>query len=538
MRISHFLLLLALMTSCQKQADVPVQALRINIELEPATFDPRKARDLNAVTICRMLFEGLTRVSQNGSPELAAAKDVEISEDGLQYVFTLREAYWSNGQPVTSTDFAESWRTILDPQFPTDIAYQLYPIKNGRLIKQGDLIGDSLGIQTPDPFTLVVNLEQPTPHFLELCAMSSFLPVPHRIAIENSDWCLDPQTFVGNGPFLLKAWEHADQIRVIKNPTYWDEKRVFLQAIDLMMVSGSTEIRMFEESKLDWAGSPLSTLPADAIPSLREAGQLKVNPLSGTYFYRVNTNDLVQGKKNPLSHPLFRKALATTIDRESIVKHLLQGGQAPARSLVPPEMGLIGSGYFYEGNGESARRLLADALMDLDLNLETMEPIVISFSASDRNMAISQAVQKQWEERLGIPVDLKPMEAKVFFQSVKDRNVQLAVGSWIADFNDPINFLEVFKYRDGSTNNTGWQHPKYIDLLNRSGLCRDQDERKQLMRQAEEILMDEMPIIPIFHYAINYLEREGVKDVALSPIGQIDFRWASIDDAEPSRSMR
>ena len=141
-------------------------------------------------------------------------------------------------------------------------------------------------------------------------------------------------------------------------------------------------------------------------------------------------------------------------------------------------------------------------------------------------MSISQAIQKHWETALGISVQLEAVEAKVFFQKIRQKDYQLAAGSWIADFNDPINFLEVFKYKLGSTNNTLWENPKYIDLLDRSQLCRDQDERKELLRQAEEILMAEMPIIPIFHFAMNYLERDGVEDVALSPIGGLDFRWA------------
>ena len=522
-----------LFASCHKQPAPSPKTLRVNVETEPVTLDPRRARDLNAITMCRALFEGLARISRDGENELAIASKMDVSDNQHRYVFHLREAYWSNGDPVTSYDFARSWKMILSPQFPTDIAYQLYLIKNGRQVKAGELGLEHLGISTPDPKTLIVELEQPTPYFLDVCAMPSYFPVP-QIAEMLPEWALHETTFVGNGPFLLKSWNHTDEIRVNKNPRYWEEKRVSLEEIEFIMVSSDTELRMFEEGKLDWAGSPLSTLPVDAVKHLKENKSLKISPFSATYFYRVNTGEMLGGKKNPLSNCSFRKALAKAIDREAITKHVLQGGQKPARSLVPPELGLFGSGYFSDQNQEEARALLAKALEEL--HMKQLEPIVISFSSSERNKALSQAIQKQWEQVLGIAVELKAVEAKAFFQEIKDRAFQLAAGSWVADFNDPVNFLEVFKFKEKSTNNTNWEDPRYIDLLDRSAVCKDSSERKQLLREAEEILMEQMPILPIFHFALNYLQQEGVEDVILSPIGQIDFRWAHKDAADPSRA--
>ncbi len=522
-----------LLSSCGKSPTVQSHALRINISEEPTTLDPRKARNLNDITACRMLFEGLTRISKTGSIELAIADTVEISEDRLEYVFHLKEASWSNGQPVTSYDFAESWKTILDPSFPTDIAYQLYVIENGKKVKSGERPMEALGIQTPDAQTLVVRLEQPTPYFLEICSMGSFLPVPEKIAAHNPNWSFVPATFVGNGPFILKSWTHNDQLRVEKSQTYWDAKSVNLKELELIMVTSDTEIRMFEDNKLDWAGSPLSTLPVDAVASLKKDNKLKVSPLSGTYFLRTNTSELLRDKKNPMSSANFRKALALSVDRDSIATHILQGGQTAARSLVPPDMGLFGEGYF--AKNADPKPLLDLALQELSLTRETIEPVVITFIASDRNMSVAQAIQKQMETALGIPFQLEATESKVFFQKIKQKEFQLAVASWIADFNDPVNFLEVFKFKDGSTNNTSWENAKYIELLDQSAICGDQDERKQILRQAEEILMDQMPIIPIFHFAMNFLQRDGVEGIALSPIGQIDFRWTQMETAQPSR---
>jgi oligopeptide transport system substrate-binding protein len=191
-------------------------------------------------------------------------------------------------------------------------------------------------------------------------------------------------------------------------------------------------------------------------------------------------------------------------------------------------MGLSERGYFHDDHAERGRHLLGEALLEMGLDLEDLSPIVLSYCNGERNAAIAQALQSQWERGLGIRVTLEAIEPKVFFRRVSQKEFQLAAGSWTADFNDPINFLEVFKYKDASTNNTNWESSKYIDLLNRSALCRDSEERKSYLRAAEQVLMEQMPIIPIFHYALNYLQREGLEEVVLSPLGQIDFRWAHL----------
>ncbi len=516
-----------LFSGCQKTPPSTAQTLRINVVLNPTTLDPRKARDVNSITVCRMLFEGLARLSKQGVPELALAESFDVSSDGLTYTFHLKPTVWSNGESVTSMDFAESWKQILSPQFATDIAYQLYVIKNGKKVKAGELSAEHLGIRTPDAQTLIVELEQPTPYFLEVCATTPYFPVPAKVAAANEDFALSPTTFVGNGPFVLQSWVLNDVLRVTKNGKYWEAKDITLDAIEMMMLSQDTELRLFEEKKLDWAGSPLSEIPRDAMASLKEQGKLKISPFSGTYFFRVNTQETMGGKKNPLSSPEFRKALALTLDRATITKHILQGGQTPAKSLVPPDMGLFGGGYFGEESVEQARALVQTALTKLGLSKETLDPVHISFSPSlAYNLPIVQAVQKQWEHALGIKIELNMIDPKVYLSEVKEGKFELATRSWIADFYDPINFLEVFQYKKGGTNNTSWEHPRYVDLLQRSQVCRNVQERKVLLREAEQVLMDEMPIIPVFHFAMNYLQQDDVQGVVLSPLGQVDFRWA------------
>ncbi|MBF8264023.1 MAG: oppA-G [Parachlamydiales bacterium] len=523
------LLLLVLAISCRSTSSSKTsQVLRINIQCEPVSLDPRKARDLNAVTMMHMLFEGLARIGKDGRAQLAMAESVAVSEDGLRYSFRLREASWSNKEKITSADFAESWRKILDPAFPTDLAYQLYVIKGAKKAKTGEISPQEVEIQTPDSRTLIVELEQPTPYFLELLTFPSFFPVYQPLDAQNPHWAEDPATYVSNGPFKLTKWKHSDRVFVERNGSYWDAGSVSLKGIEMVMIQPETELRMFLDGDLDWAGSPLSNLPIDALNNLKRNETLRVQPLSGTYILRVNTAD-----SSLLSQPLFRRALALALNRQKIAEHILQGGQIPAQALVPPMMGLAPSGYFADASFSEAQTLLSTVLKQNGQETSDIGPITLLYVAQERNHLIAQTVQKQIEAVLGMNIQLEAVERKMFFERLSKKKYQLAAGSWIADFGDPINFLEVFKYKDGSSNNTGWEMPKYIERLNSSAVCRDEEERKSILREAEQLLMDQMPVIPIFHFSLNYLQQEEVKDVCLSPIGQIDFRWSHIE--EPTR---
>lgn len=512
-----FLLCLLFVACAKKPPSFPQETVRLNLVGDPTTLDPRCARDLDSVTIAHMLFEGLTRISRSGQTELALAERIEISEERTTYTFRLRKSFWSNGFPVTAHDFVNTWKTILDPQFPTDLAYQLYVIKNARRAKLGQGSLDEIGIYAKDEQTLVVDLESPIPYFLELVSLPPFFPFFSPEGSAKGPLLPESCPAVFNGPFMLREWKYSDSLSLIKNPLYWESDQVKITGVDFYIASGNTSLHMFDEDKLDWIGSPLATIPTDALPELRQKGKLSIKPFSATYFFRVNTLDTFKGKKNPLGDPAFRRALAISLDREAIAKHVLEGGQTAAREFVPPEMGLSSAGYFSDAQIEVARSLIGS---------DPVDPITLSYLNTERNAAMAQAIQRQWEEGLGITVELEAVEPKTFFKRLSQKEYQLAASSWTADFNDPINFLEVLKFKDESTNNTGWENRDYIDLLDRSALCKGSEERRILLKQAEEILMRELPIIPIFHFALNFLKSDQLEGVALTSVGQLDLRWA------------
>ncbi len=524
--VYFFLMILTLkMVGCQhsSQRGPSSPSITLNIGNEPQTLDPRKARDLQCQTVSRMLFEGLSRCSPEEKAELALAESVEISSDLKTFTFHLKEALWSNGDPVTASDFAYAWKKVLSPDFPSDTAFHLYVIKNAKGAKEGKVSVEEIGVAVLDSRTLVVSLESPTPYFLELTAMPAYFPVHERTDRENPAWAQNAATYVGNGPFLLKEWKHQDSLSLIKNPLYWDAPKVQILSLELQMVESQTELKMFEKDAIDWAGSPLSFLPTDAIKGLQKASALHAKEMLGTYFIRANT------QRKTMDQSLMRKAFALAIDRGAIIDHILQGGQMPATGLVPPSLGLQKGPYFQDADLEKARALFSEALAQRGIAKEELPEISLMYMAQESRRLVAQALQDQWFRAFGIRVKLEAIEGKVYFDRVSKQDYDLAMGSWIADFPDPINFLEVFKYRKGGSNNTLWENPRYIELLEESARTADPEERLQLLAQSEEILMNEMPILPIYFCSMLYVSQPRLQGVVLSSMGQLDFRWASID---------
>ncbi len=533
MQIFFLLILLCsfLTSGCQKSLEketkLPIQkqaVIRFNIKDDPATLDPRKARDTVSITLMKMFFEGLTRINAQEEAELALAEKVEISDDLKTYTFHLKPTTWSNGDPLTASDFIYAWKNTLDPKLAYDNAYQLYVIKNAKEIKAGKLSPDTLGASAVDALTLKIELEQPTPYLMQLLSFPIFFPISQKIDELGSGWTLDTNLYVGNGPFMPSEWKHKDENLPIKNLKYWDVDQVKLTQIHMMMVSEETEMKLFEQKQLDWAGSPLSTLSLDAIAALKQQGVLQIKPILGTYFLRANTH------KSPFDHVLIRKAFALAINRKDIVEHITQGNQLPAKSLVPPSLNLENISTIRDGAIEDARLLFQRALREAQMALEHLPKITLTYPASERNHRIAQALQQQWFSTFHVPIKLEALESKVYFERLSKQDYMLAAGSWLADYIDPMSFLEVFKHKSSSTNNTEWENERYMHLLDESAKIVDSPLRSKVLGQSEKILMEAMPIIPVYHYTMLYLKNDALKSVVFTSLGSIDFKWAYLDN--------
>jgi oligopeptide transport system substrate-binding protein len=227
-----------------------------------------------------------------------------------------------------------------------------------------------------------------------------------------------------------------------------------------------------------------------------------------------------------------RKAFALAVNRKEIIENVTQGEQAVATGLVPTAMGLKNEPYFPDGEVELAKSYFNQALKELNLTTNELPSISLMYVAGDRNHTIAQAVQQQWREAFDIEIKLEAIERKVYFDKLAKRDYQLATSSWTADFKDPINFLEVFKYKVGGSNNTSWEHPRYTALLDLAMSAIDKERRMNLLKESEALLMDEMPIIPVFYYTMLYVMNEQIHDVVLTSLGNIDFKWAYIVKGE------
>lgn len=502
------------------------QILDVNIKSEPPSLHPGEANDTFSATVLDQIFEGLTRVDQNGEVTEAMAEEIEVSEDQTTYTFHIREnANWSNGDPVTAEDFEYAWKWILDPKnADTDYAYQLYPIKNAEDVKENGMSMDEVGITVEDEKKLIVELEQPTPYFLELTAFMTYYPLNKNVVEGNKDWSTEAsEDYVTNGPFTLKSWQHKDNIVLEKFDDYWDSETVKLETINMHMIEDeNTELNMFERGELDRAGAPTGSIPLAAIQSLKEGNRLNISPKSGVFYYMFNTEE------EPFTNKNIRKAFAYAIDRQGIIDNITQTEEIPAMALVPSAIFEENEvGYFKDNNMEEAKKYLEKGLEEL--GIDELPEITLSYFTDEENKNISEALQDMWKKNLGVDVILDNEEWQVYLNTMSEGDYQVGRLGWSGDFNDAINFLEIFQ-KGGGNNYANWENDEYSNLLKESKTESDPDKRYKIMRQAEEIFMEEMPVAPIFFYSNVWVQQENVHDIEVSSLGSVQYKWGWISD--------
>ena len=431
-----------------------------------------------------ILFEGLTRLNPDSTTSPAQAEKIEISPDRLTYTFHLRDTKWSNGLHVTAYDFEKSWKDVLDPSFPSFNAHLFYPIRNAEAVKTGKLPLNSLGICATDAKTFVVHLERPTPYFLQLVAFCPFFPVSHIVDEKDPNWALSlTENFVTNGPFLLKEWKHNYEIIVEKNPNYWDAENVGVDQIELMMVASEmTSLQMYEKGDLDIVGSPAGRVPTEAIPDLIKKGLLNISPCAGSTFCTFNT------KEYPFNNVHLRKAFSYAIDRQSIVDHITLLGEEPATALIGPAMRQNQNESFFEdGNLELARAEFALALDELEISAEELANLSFIYTASDLNNNVAQALQQQWLDAFGVWIKLQQYDTKTLMDMMVKGNYTFGLNVWIAQYPDPMNVFERFKYAQNAKNYPHWENEEYIALLENSAYDLTSEERAATLLKAERL---------------------------------------------------
>jgi dipeptide transport system substrate-binding protein len=513
-------------TDAGKETSKPKIAVYNNLK-EPTSIDPPIGFDQASYDIVNNAFEGLTRLGKNHTPEPAMAKEWKTSADGKKYTFTLRDGIkWSNGNPVTAADFEYAWKRLLDPKIASDAAFLAYPIEGAEAFNSSKGSADGVKVKAVDDKTLEVTLAQPASWLISMVASPAFFPVNKAAVEKNAKWAGEAATIVSNGPFKITEWKHDSELIMVKNDQYWDAANVKLDGVTFKMVNdSSTAYQLFSTNELNTSNTT-GAFPADMSDKLFADNKLKVEDGAGTAFYRFNT------KMAPFNNVNIRKAFVAAVDRQKLVDLVLKQKQKPADAFVSPGLNDPAGGDFRNVGGSlikfdaaEAKNLLAKGMQEAGYTM--LPEVTLTYNTNDVSQRIAQTLQAMFKDNLGIDVKVAGKEGKVMTDEQKKLQLQLSRSSFLPDFADPINFLDGFQ----STNpfsRTGWVNPQYDKLIKDAYNEADEAKRFKMLHEAEKILMDEAPILPLFFYNNVYLQNNKVEGIIRHAFGFIEFKWADI----------
>lgn len=506
-----------------KQADSADGEIVVCVGPEPDTIDPALNSAVDGATLLIHAFEGLMSLDENGVPVEAQAESYTISDDGLTYTFKLRDGLkWSDGKPVVAEDYVYAWNRAVDPETAADYSYMFDVIEG---YEEG-----KLNVEAPDDKTIVVKLKAITPYFLELCAFPTYFPVRKDIVEAEPDaWATKPETYIGNGPYIMKEWVHDSHILFEKNPNYWNADAIIPETIKFLLMSDDNAIlAAFENGDILLADS----MPNDEIDAWKDREEFIIQPQLGTYYISFNT------QREPLNDPRVRKALTLAIDREYICTQIGKAGQQPAGAFVPTglsdadptkEFREVGGDYYdpsaeaYEANLEEAKKLLAEAGYPNGEGFPTLEYL---YNEGSGHQQIAEAIQSMWKE-IGVNIELASQEWNTFLNTRKNGEYDIARNGWLGDYNDPISFLDMWT-TDSGNNDAQWSNKEYDELIAKIKSSSDREERMKLMHEAEDILFEEYVLAPVYYYVDIYLKSPKLEGFYASPLGYKYFMYSKV----------
>jgi ABC-type oligopeptide transport system substrate-binding subunit len=497
---------------------VAEKVLRMANMAEPETLDPHKSSTTDASNILRNLFEGLMVLDPSGKVAPGVAESFSISEDGLIYTFRLRDnAKWSNGEPVTAPDFVYSLRRIEDPKTHSQYAEVLYPIKNAEEVNTGKAALTDLGVAARDAKTVEITLKAPTPYFLQLLTHTSSLPVNEKAVTRFGDEWLKPGNMVSNGAYMLDDVKPNSHIRIVKNPNYWDATKV---TIDAVVFDPSEDraavLKRYRAGEFD----VVRDLPDDQLGWLRQnmPKELHIAPYAGVYYYAMNTT------KPPFNDKRVRVALSMAINREILVEKITAGGQLPAYGFVPDgTANYTPQRVSWRTMSQAEREAAAQKLLR-EAGYGPNKPLrfELTYNTSENHKRIAVALAAMWK-KINVNVDLVNTEWKVHLNNMRIGNFQMGRISWIADYNDAQTYLFLSQTSTKQQNYSRFSNPEYDRLMDEASLTGDARKRAALLEQAEGILLEELPVIPIYFNVSKNLVSTKVKGWQDNPL---DYEYA------------
>lgn len=501
-----------------------LRTLRLNFQDWSYSLDPRLGGDTLSTVLLKTLYEGLTRKGKDGLLSLAVAEKASVSKDLKTYTFKLRECYWSNGNRIVAYDFEYAWKKVLSPHFSTPFAYLFYPIKNAKAVKEGSLPIDEAKISALDESTLSVELETPSSYFLELLLHPLFSPINHRVDQQHPNWCSqDGAKYVCNGPFYLrKADAQWGCYELVKNPCYWDISAIDLDEIILLKANSQTALEMFVKDEIDWIGRPLRPWEA----SFAQAGSdIESYNSVGIYWYVFNNQTFPFHNKN------LRKAIAHAIDRKELAD-LQYGSGSPSITPLPLTHTQHGSKAVPDRNPELARQYFNQALKELGITDKEFPTITLIHTQAEVRDSIAYLVKTQIETALGIRCQIEGYSWEKLFDKMTKGEYQIGAMGWTAIVDDPLYTLNIFKNRHDKINFAKWENSTFCELLNAADQELDRTKRQQYLADAEALLIEELPVIPISYEVKQYMKKKHIQLPSNPYGGEIDFKWLSITNTQ------
>jgi len=514
--------------------------MTICIASEPETIDPALNRAVDGAVMIQHMFEGLMKYADSGTGNAEVkegqAASYTISDDGLVYTFKLRDdAKWSDGKAVTADDFVYAWQRLVTPETAAEYNYMIDAVVNANEIMAGEKDPSELGIVALDESTVQITLHTPTPYFLEVCAFPATYPVRKDIIEQSGDqWTFDTATYIGNGAYKLSEWEHNSYIRMVPNENYYDFEKLGPDSIKFALMDDTNAIlAAYRSGELLHIWNP----PIDETPALLKSGELIPADYLGTYYACFNV------QKAPFDDPRVREAFSLVIDRNYIVTQITGTGEVPATGFVPngvndlagaghDDFRTMGGDYYsadpadYKANCDKARALLAEAGYP---NGDGFPIVDYLYNTMDLHRAVAEALQNMWQTELGVTVSLNNQEWNVFLETRKNGDYMVSRNGWIADYNDPVTFLDMFVSTSGN-NDSQYRNPKFDAIISKVKTSKTEEERFAGMHEAEDMLFADRVMAPIFFYTQPYMQSEKVKGMFYSPLGYFFFMYCTEEE--------
>ena len=533
LKIIYTIFSLIILLSCQKnEKNINYNDITINLGPYPLTIDPSLNVDIWTMTYLIHCFEGLVTKDKDNNIIPGIAEKWDISDDGLTYTFYLRtNAKWSDGKPVTANDFVYSWRRVVDPNVAAKFSYFMEPIKNAKEIIAGEKSIEELGVKAIDDYTFEVTLSSPTAYFIDFISSTIYFPTRKDIIEKYGDnWTFNPETYIGNGAFKMIERIEDEKIIMIKNTNYYNIDNIKPEKLTfILMEDGNASLGGFINKTLDF----VKPFPKNDIENLQNQGFVHIENLAATYYYYFNlTNEIFKDIR-------IRKALAISIDRNYIVKKITKLNEKPINGIVP--YGIKGrikdfrdesDEYFsilekdYTNNIIEAKKLLAEAGYPDGKNFPVLE---LTTTTREFDIKIAEFIQNIWKENLGINIRINKYEYPIYISFMYGKNFG-DIGTYVyyADFNDPINFLNLIK-KDIPNNFGSFDDELYNSYLNIASITNDNEYRMDLLFKAEKNLINNFAIIPLYSYSEAFLVSPNLKGVEYDPMGMVRFHHAYLE---------